>query len=88
MCRSMRSGRSRSTTPTGSSSPTNRLNSVNSITATPNDDGSITVHFGGRTDDRANCLALMDGWNYAVRMYRPRPEILDGSWTFPAITPH
>jgi hypothetical protein len=25
----------------------------------------------------------MDGWNYAVRLYRPRAEILDGSWTFP-----
>ena len=27
----------------------------------------------------------MDGWNYAVRLYRPRPEILDGSWTFPTL---
>lgn len=27
-----------------------------------------------------------DGWNYLVRLYRPRPEILSGPWTFPAIT--
>ena len=61
--------------------------SVNNVTATPNDDGSVTVHFGGCADDRPNCLPIMDGWNYTVRLYRPRPEILDGSWTFPAIDP-
>jgi hypothetical protein len=62
-------------------------NSVNSITAVPNDDGSVTVHFGGCGDDRPNCLPIMDGWNYLVRLYQPRPEILDGSWTFPSIEP-
>ena len=59
-------------------------NSVNSITAKPNDDGSVTVSFGGCSDDRPNCLPIMEGWNYAVRMYQPRPEILNGSWKFPA----
>jgi len=29
----------------------------------------------------------MEGWNYGVRMYQPRAEILDGSWTFPTIEP-
>jgi hypothetical protein len=29
----------------------------------------------------------MQGWNYIVRLYRPRPEILDGTWTFPAAEP-
>ena len=27
-----------------------------------------------------------EGWNYAVRLYRPRSEILDGTWKFPTIT--
>ena len=58
--------------------------SVNNITATPNDDGSVTVHFGG-ADDLPNMIPIMDGWNYLVRLYRPRAEILDGSWTFPSI---
>ena len=62
-------------------------NSVNNITATPDPDGSITVHFGGCGDDRLNCLPIMDGWNYIVRLYQPRPEVLDGSWTFPSIEP-
>ena len=59
--------------------------SVNNITATPNDDGSVTVRFGGCSDDRPNCLPIMDGWNYTVRLYRPRAEVRDGSWTFPSI---
>ena len=54
--------------------------SVNSITATPDADGSIMVHFGGCGDDRPNCVPIMEGWMYAVRLYRPRPEVLDGSW--------
>ena len=61
--------------------------SVNDITAAPNRDGSITVNFGGCSDDRPNCLPITDGWNYTVRLYRPRPEVLDGSWTFPPAEP-
>ncbi len=44
-------------------------------------------HLGGCDDDRVNCLPIMDGWNYTVRLYRPRPEILDGSWVFPSPEP-
>jgi hypothetical protein len=29
----------------------------------------------------------MDGWNYIVRLYRPRKEILDGEWKFPTPQP-
>jgi hypothetical protein len=61
--------------------------SVNNITAQPDKDGAVTIHFGGCGDDRPNCLPITEGWNYTVRLYRPRAEILDGSWTFPAVTP-
>jgi hypothetical protein len=57
---------------------------VNSVTAVRNDDGTVTVNFGGGTD-RVNCLPLTEGWNYIVRLYQPRPEVLDGSWQFPDI---
>jgi hypothetical protein len=60
---------------------------INSIMGERNDDGSMTVHFGGCDDGRANCLPIMDGWNYVVRLYQPGPEILDGSWTFPDVEP-
>lgn len=59
--------------------------SVNSITAVPNDDGTITVNFGGDCA-KPNSLPVMEGWNYLVRLYRPRQEILDGRWTMPGIT--
>ena len=35
----------------------------------------------------ANCLPIMKGWNYTVRLYRPRQEILDGTWKFPEPQP-
>lgn len=59
--------------------------SVNNITAAHNDDGSVTILFGGCGNGRPNCLPIMDGWNYVIRLYRPRAEVLDGSWTFPGL---
>jgi len=63
------------------------INSYNNFSAQPNEDGSYTIHFGGCGDGRVNCIPISPGWNYAIRMYEPRPEILDGSWKFPAIKP-
>jgi hypothetical protein len=61
--------------------------SVNDVTAERDADGSVTVQFGGCDGTSANCLPITSGWNYLVRLYRPRAEILDGSWTFPAAQP-
>ena len=58
--------------------------SVNNITGTPNEDGSFTVHFGGDTKS-SNYLHITEGWNYTVRLYQPRKEILDGEWVFPDV---
>lgn len=60
--------------------------SVNNITGTKNQDGSMTIHFGG-DPQQSNYLPIMDGWNYLVRLYQPGKEILDGSWSFPAPQP-
>ncbi len=56
---------------------------LNNITAKKDADGSVDVQFGGCDGKVANCLPIMQGWNYTVRLYRPRAEILDGSWKFP-----
>lgn len=56
---------------------------VNSITGTKGNDGAVAIQFGGCDGKIANCLPIMKGWNYTVRLYRPRAEILDGSWQFP-----
>tara|TARA_B110000967_G_scaffold173518_1_gene185176 strand:- start:188 stop:1315 length:1128 start_codon:yes stop_codon:yes gene_type:complete len=53
-------------------------------TAVKNADGSITLHFGG-DPNRVNYIPITEGWNYVVRMYRPRAELLDGTWKFPAL---
>jgi hypothetical protein len=67
----------------------NKFNSysVNSVTSTAGDDGSITVTFGPEPDGPENYLYVMHGWNYAARMYRPQTAILDGSWSFPEPEP-
>jgi len=57
--------------------------SLNSITAKRNSDGTIPVQFGGCDGKIPNCIPTMKGWNYMVRLYRPRDEILSGKWKFP-----
>jgi len=57
--------------------------SVNNITAKKNDNGSVIIQFGGCDSKTSNRLPTMPGWNYMVRLYRPRPEILNASWKFP-----
>lgn len=61
--------------------------SLNDLTAQKSPDGSVVVQFGGCDGKVAICLPIMAGWNYTVRLYRPRAEILNGSWTFPSAEP-
>ncbi len=61
--------------------------SINSITAKKSKDGSIVVQFGGFNSKRPNCIPVPHNWNYMVRLYRPRPEVLTGDWSFPAAEP-
>ena len=67
----------------------NALNaySINNVSARPNPDGSVTIQFGGCSKDTPNCLVAPAGWNYAARLYRPRKEVLDGTWKFPEALP-
>src|SRR5215469_4087623 len=60
---------------------------VNNITANKGMDGSVAIQFGGCDGEIPNCLPIMKGWNYTVRLFRPRPEILNGSWRFPEALP-
>jgi hypothetical protein len=55
---------------------------VNNVTSKHNADGSVTIHFGG--DEKAsNYIPITPGWNYLLRLYRPRAEILEGKWKPP-----
>jgi hypothetical protein len=60
---------------------------LNNLTAKKDSDGSVTVQFGGCDGKIPNCLLIMSGWNYMVRLYRPRAEILSGKWKFPEAKP-
>jgi len=61
--------------------------SLNSITAKKSADGAVAIQFGGCDGKVPNCLPIMKGWNYTVRLYRPRAEILNGTWKFPDAQP-
>lgn len=61
--------------------------SLNNLTARPNEDGSFTIQFGGDPKGAPNYLPITPGWNYTVRLYRPRKEVIDGTWKFPEAQP-
>ena len=60
---------------------------LNNLTAKTDADGAVTVQFGGCDGRQANCIPVAPGWNYMVRLYRPRQDILEGRWTFPEAQP-
>lgn len=59
---------------------------LNDVTAKPAADGSVTIHFGGN-EHVPNYLPITPGWNYVLRLYRPRKAILDGTWEIPEAVP-
>ena len=65
--------------------PVNKYNAYafNNVTGERNTDDSVTIHFGG-DPKQPNYFPLVENWNYQLRQYRPRKEILDGTWTAPA----
>lgn len=56
--------------------------SLNNITAHRDEDGAVTVRFGG-DPSLPNTLPIVEGWNYLFRLYRPRPEA--GTWVPPEL---
>ncbi len=61
--------------------------SLNSVTSRPDEDGSVTIDLAATDEGFRNFLYVMDGWNYVIRFYRPRAEILDGTWVPPEPAP-
>ena len=59
--------------------------SLNNVTAERDDDGAVTVTFGGDEESGPNFLPITEGWNFVVRLYQPRPAATDGSWAFPPV---
>jgi hypothetical protein len=60
--------------------------SVNNVTGKKNEDGSITIHFGG-DPTKPNHLPITPGWNYVIRLYLPGTAIIEGNWNPPTPKP-
>lgn len=57
---------------------------INSAWATPDEDGAVTVHFGG--DEAApNRVDIFEGWNFVLRLYVPTEPYFSGAWTRPEL---
>jgi hypothetical protein len=61
-------------------------NILNAANTQMNADGTLTVHFGSQADcgDVPNRLDVSEGWNFLMRVYRPGPSVLNGSYKLPA----
>jgi hypothetical protein len=63
-----------------------RANSIlNDANARKNPDGTISARFGSNQvcGDVPNRLDTTDGWSFLVRIYRPGPSVLNGSYRLP-----
>ncbi len=59
--------------------------SLTGATAKRGPDGDYTIQFGGCEASVVNCLPTPPEWDLAVRLYRPKPEALNGGWDFPRL---
>ena len=64
--------------------PQGDVYNINSAFATPNEDGSYTIHFGG-DKDAVNYMDIFEGWNIALRIYEPTEAYFNGEWTMPEL---
>ncbi|MEN8239817.1 MAG: DUF1214 domain-containing protein, partial [Actinomycetota bacterium] len=60
---------------------------INSVTADADESGRVVLNLTPEKGDLANFLYVMDGWNYALRLYKPRASALDKTWTPPEPMP-
>jgi hypothetical protein len=62
---------------------------VNSSNVKLNEDGTFTVHYGSKEacGDVPNRLDVTEGWNFLMRIYRPGPSVVDGTYKLPNAEP-
>jgi hypothetical protein len=60
-------------------------NILNAANTKMNADGTFTVYFGSKEacGDVPNRLDVSEGWNFLMRVYRPGPSVLNGSYKLP-----
>lgn len=62
---------------------------VNSSNVKLNEDETFTVYYGSKElcGDAPNRVDVTEGWNFLMRIYRPGPSVLDGSYMLPEAEP-
>ena len=60
---------------------------VNSKNVKLNGNGSFTVYFGSKEScgNVPNRVDVTEGWNFLMRIYRPSPTVLNGSYKLPEV---
>jgi hypothetical protein len=64
--------------------PQGDIYNVNSQFAVPNEDASVTIHFGG-DENAVNYMDIFEGWNIALRIYEPTEAYFKGEWVQPEL---
>ncbi len=64
--------------------PQGDVYNINSQFAVPNEDGSVTIHFGG-DKNAVNHMDIFEGWNIALRIYEPGEAYFSGEWVRPEL---
>lgn len=64
--------------------PQGDVYNINNQFAVPNEDGSVTIHFGG-DKDAVNYMDIFEGWNVVLRIYEPSEAYFNGEWTRPEL---
>lgn len=57
---------------------------INSQFTVANEDGSVTIHFGG-DENAVNYMDIYEGWNIALRIYEPTEAYFNGEWVRPEL---
>jgi hypothetical protein len=57
--------------------------SRNSVTPVADSDGVVTLNLSLDGECLTNHLYTMDGWNYALRLYKPHQSVIDKTWKLP-----
>jgi len=64
--------------------PQGEVFNINSEFAVPNEDDSVTIHFGG-DKNAVNYMDIFEGWNIALRIYEPGEAYFNGEWVQPEL---
>jgi hypothetical protein len=57
---------------------------INSAFAEADEDGSVTINFGGDSNAK-NYMETFPGWNFTLRLYQPTETYFNGTWEKPEL---